>query len=91
MQDTDYGWMGTGAVAVRAALMVDETNGYVLVSYDPWTVWQPGFWQELTLRPTTTITRQAFDALVPVVELPDSVKRGTYNTQTGVWTYPATS
>lgn len=79
---------GVGFPGIARVEMVDEDNGYVLCVCKPWTVYQPGFDQYVTVSPHKTYTNAEFDALgLRLSRTASSITRGSYDAQRGIWTY----
>lgn len=83
-------WTGVaGFPGVAHVMMVDEVNSYVLCKLKPWTVYQPGIDQYVTVSEDKTYTNAEFAELSQLSITAASIKRGTYDAQRGLWTYPA--
>lgn len=81
---------GVGFPGYQTILMVDVVGGYVQMLVKPWTVYQPGLDQLLTVCPIHTLTNAEFDELeFGLSRTATGILRGTYDPDRDTWTYPA--
>lgn len=80
---------GVGFPGVARVETVDETNGYVLVTLKPWTVYQPGIDQQVTTSNHKTYTNAEFDALdTGLSRTAEKIQRSRYDAERDTWTFP---